>query len=98
MGLFTVNHSYFFFYFYYLFLHRMATNRKLDKDVQILSLSGRAADMVGTELVDTVSVSADFKTVLSTGSRLIVVVSLSANEQVSCNNEQGRCGSSGKMN
>lgn len=60
--------------------------------------SGRAADMIGTELVDTVSVSADFKTVLSTGSRLIVVVSLSANELVSCNNKQGKCGLFGKMN
>lgn len=54
--------------------------------------------MIGTAFVDTVSVSADFKTVLPTGNGGIAVVSLSANELVSCNNKQGRCGLFGKMN
>lgn len=53
--------------------------------------------MVGTEFVVTVSVSADFKTVPPTGNQTRVVP-LSANELVSCNNKQGKCGLFGKMN
>lgn len=82
--------------FVFILLHKFVVDRRRDKDV--LMLSGRPADMIGTELADTVSVSADFKAVLPTGNGLIVVVSLSANELVSCNNKQGRCELFGKMN
>lgn len=83
----------------YLFLFYCTDWRLIENEIKMyIYWSGRPADMIGTELVDTVSVSADFKTVLPTGNRVIVVVSLSANALVSCNNKQGRCGLFGKMN
>lgn len=83
-------------YLFIYLVHRMAVNRKRNEDVQYWS--GRATDMIGTVFVDTVSFSADLKTVLPTGNRFIVVVSLLANELVSRINKQGRCGLFGKMN